>query len=482
MQPTNKPSQCNLQNNKVKHALSINLAENIQYIASCLPIGVSFDLMTRDLFLGETRAYFLGVNGFCKTEVLQQIFRDLQDPLFNITPCVEDLYNFVSSKIGYASVTLTDDWEEIFSNVLSGPVALFVDGFAKAILLDVRTYPTRGIAEPEMERVTKGPRDGFVETMLFNANLLRRRVRSKELVFSVHKVGDVSHTDIAIAYLQDSVNVSLLKELTDTIDSLRMTSLTMGAKSLEEMLLKKRWWNPLPGIQMTERPDVASSYLMEGHILVLIDNSPLVLILPCSLFQFTQSPEDYYKSPSVGTYFRLVRFLCIPVSLLLLPIFLIVNGPSFRLFFYILVVEFILDLFQYSSSLTSGKYSGALSIVSGLIIGDIAVELKWASTEVLFYAAITLLASLSIADSSFRDGLRLFRIFLILCTGLLGWPGLLVGLVCVLISVAKTPTFGGFSYLWPLFPFNKKALGRLLFRSPTPKAQPSSVWKRGKVK
>lgn len=480
-------------------SLSNKLDENIQYLKKTLPIGTSFDLITRKLLLGETNAYFVGINGFCKTEILQRIFSDLQNPHFTEDVKIENLETYVQSKIGYAQVTLSDSWDTIIRNVLSGPSALFIDGFAQAILIDVRTYPTRGIAEPDLERVTRGSRDGFVETLLFNANLIRRRVRSPKLCFSMHSVGTDSKTDVSIAYLEDSVNGELLTKLSETIDNLQVTSLTMGAKSLEELLLPKRWWNPLPSIQITERPDVACSYLMEGHILVLVDNSPVVLILPCTIFQFTQSPEDYYNSPSVGTYFRLVRFLCIPVSLLLMPLFLLLTAffPDFssrwellssgaigpgRIIFYVFTVEFILDLFKYSSSLSSGKFSGSLSVVGGLIIGDIAVSLNWLSVEVLFYGAVALLASLSISSIEFSDALRVYRIVLTVATSFWGLPGFIISLILVLVSVATTPTFGGFSYFWPLFPFNKKALGRLLFRSPTPKAQPTKIWNRGSVR
>lgn len=478
--------------------LSTKLDENIEYLKKALPIGVSFDLMTRELLFGETKAYFLGINGFCKTEILQRIFSDLQNPLYMAGSRVENIEQYIRAKIGYAQVTLSDSWETILQNVLSGPSALFIDGFARAVLIDVRTYPARSISEPDLERVTRGSRDGFVETLLFNANLIRRRVRSPRLCFSMHSVGTESKTDVALAYLENTVNRELLEKLSNTIDSLRVSSLTMGTKSLEELLLPKRWWNPLPSIQITERPDVACSYLLEGHILVLVDNSPVVLIFPCTVFQFTQSPEDYYSSPSVGTYFRVVRFLCIPASLLLMPLFLLLTayfpevsgrlgllasegmGPV-RLFFYVLAVEFILDLFKYSSSLSSGKFSGSLSVVGGLIIGDIAVSLNWLSVEVLFYGAITLLASLSISGKEFSDAIRIYRILLVAATGFFGLPGFLTGLALVLLSAATTPTFGGFSYFWPLFPFNGKALGRLLFRSPTPKAQPTKVWDRGSV-
>ncbi len=478
--------------------LSVRLEENIQYLESRLPIGASFDLMTRNLYLGETKAYFLGVNGFCKTEILQQIFSDLQNPLYVQNGNVDDIVRYMNAKIGYAQASLCDSWDSILRNVLSGPSLLLIDGFAQGILIDVRTYPARGIAEPDVERVTRGARDGFVETMLFNANLIRRRVRSTDLCFSVHSVGTESKTDVCIAYLEKNVNRELLNKLSESIDSLQATALTMGSKSLEELLLPKRWWNPLPAIQTTERPDVACSYLLEGHILVIVDNSPVVLIFPCTIFQFTQSSEDYYNSPSVGTYFRLVRFFCIPVSLLLMPSFLLLTGyfPELserwgllsdsggmtvqRLFFYVLAVEFLLDLLKYSAALNSGRLSGSLSIIGGLLIGDIAVSLNWASIEVLFYAAVTLLASLSVSGTEFSDGIRLYRILLITATGFFGLPGFVIGLALILLSIATTPTFGGYSYFWPLFPFNGKALGRLLFRSPTPKAQPSKVWNRGK--
>lgn len=474
------------------------LDDNISYLRSSLPLDTSFDFITRHLLLGETKAFFLGINGFCKTEILQQIFSDLQNPIYMKDNRITDIDVFASGKIGYAQASLTDSMDTLIQNVLCGPSALLIDGFDRAILIDVRTYPTRSMNEPDTERVTRGSRDGFVETLLLNANLIRRRIRSPKLHFSMHHVGSESKTDVAIAYLEDKVNRDLLNKLTDTIEALRVSSLTMGAKSMEELLLPKKWYHPLPAIQITERPDVACSYLSEGHILLLIDNSPVVLIFPCSIFQFTQSPEDYYNSHAISTYFRLVRFLCIPVSLLLMPAFLLITGfyptltnslgllasgslSTTRLFIYVLVVEFLLDLFKYSSSLSSGKFSGSLSVVGGLLIGDIAVSLNWASVEVLFYGAVTLLASLSISGNEFSEGLRLYRIFLILATGFWGLPGFLISLALVLLSVATTPTFGGFSYFWPLFPFNAKALRRLLFRSPTPKAQPAKMWDRGKT-
>lgn len=474
--------------------LSTKLSHNISTLHTIFPVGKSFDIITRDLHLGETRGYWVGINGFCRTEILQQIFSDLQNPLYTQNAQIEEITRYVSSKIGYAQTQLTDDWDTIALNLASGPSVLFIDGFAQAILLDVRTYPTRSVAEPETERVTKGARDGFVETMLFNTNLIRRRIRSPKLTFEVLSLGTLSQTDVTIAYVQDLADELLVEKCKRDLRSLKVSSLTMGAKSLDELLVPKSFLHPLPSVLLTERPDVACSFLAEGYVAVIVDNSPSVLILPCNVFQFTQSPEDYYKSSIVGTCSKLMRFLCIPINLLLLPVFLLLTvffpqlsaqwnllstgdlpGPT--IIFYIVAVEFFLNLFKYAAAVNSGRFSGSLAIIGGLIIGDIAVDINWVSTEILFYAALTLLTEISLANIEFADGLRIYRLFLIGVTAVAGLWGFCIGLALVILSTATTPVFGNTRYLWPLIPFHWKALRTLLRRYPTAKSQPPTLWR-----
>ena len=475
--------------------LSVILDENIKHAQSLFPISKSFDIVTRNLYLGETKAYWIGINGFCRMEVLQQIFSDLQNPLYMTDPAIREIQRYMNTRIGYAQTTLTDNWEDIERQLLSGPSVLFIDGFAQAILLDVRTYPTRSVQEPETEKVTTGARDGFVETLLFNTNLIRRRLRSPKLTFEIFTLGTLSKTDVALAYVGGLADEQLLTQLREKLNHLVLTSLTMGTKSLEELLIPKKWYHPLPSVHTTQRPDTACSYLAEGYITVIVDNSPSVLILPCSIFHFTQSPEDYYKSPVVGTYFRLVRFFCIPLNLLLIPLFLLITvffpqlcakihllstgdlpGPT--LIFYCFAVEIFLDLFKYAASLNSGIFSGPLSIVGGLLIGDIAIRLNWASPEILFYAALTLLSSLALSSIDLADGIRLYRMFLLTATAIGGPFGFAIGLCLILLSAATTPVFGKRSYFWPLIPFHFAALKTLLFRYPTFRAQPSKIWRK----
>lgn len=479
--------------------LSSVLNENIQKIHQIFPIKESFDFMTRDLFLGSTKAFWIGINGMTKADLLQQLFSDLQNPMFTNDDIIKDLQLYMNSKVGYIQAELCNDWQAITKHILSGPSVLFVDGFSQAIIIDTRSYPTRSVSEPETEKVTRGSKDGFVETLVFNSALIRRRIRNPQLTFKIKAIGTDSKTDIAISYINESVDTDLLQLLIERLDKLQVTSLTMGSKSLDELLVKRNWLHPFPSFFLTERPDVACSYLLEGHIVIIVDNSPSVLILPCTIFQFTQSPEDYYKSPAIGSYFRLLRFSCILLGMFLLPTFLLFGAnPNLlpiswqplttqellplQLFLFVLLTDLFLDLYKSATALAFSGFSSSLAIIGGLIISDVSIQLNWANLEVLFYGATTLLTTLALPSVEFADGIRVYRLFLILCTGLLGVYGFSIGTIIIFISIATTPTFGGKSYFWPLFPFNFNALKTLLLRFPTTKAQPSKIWSRTKKK
>ncbi len=474
--------------------LSNNIDKNIETLQELFPIGKSFDLITRNLMLGNAKAFWIGINGFCRNDLLQQLFSDLQNPLYMQNPDIKNIEVYMNTKIGYSQVELSNDWDKIVKNILSGPSVLLIDGFKDAIIIDTRTYPSRGVEEPDTEKVTRGAKDGFVETLVFNTALIRRRIRSPQLTFEITSIGTDSKTDVAIGYIGDKIDHKMLYELQSKLKEIDATSLTMGSKSLEELLIKKSLFHPLPSILFTERPDVTCSYLLEGHIVIIVDNSPSALILPCTIFQFTQSPEDYYKSPSVGNYLRMIRFICVLLSLFLMPVFLLLGAhiPEFlpqiniittehtmnplKLFIYVLFIEFGLDLFKYSSAHASSGFSNSLSIIGGLIISDVAIQLNWANLEAIFYGASTMLATLSLASIEFGEGLRIYRIFLVLATGFFGITGFVVGTILILCSIITTPTFARKSYFWPLYPFNWEALKTLLFRYPTAKAQPSKIW------
>lgn len=469
------------------------LADNIRLFKTILPINKSFDIITREISLGSTSCFFIGLNGMCDLKIIQWLFADIETDDFQAKADQNSstLPQFVKDQFFYAQITFSSSPQEMIDNLLSGPCILLIDGYEQGLIIDTRKYPSRSVEEPDTERVIQGAKDGFTETLLTNCNLIRRRLRVLGLTFALQKVGTYSNTDVAVAYLENNCDKKLLDYITQNLSSLQTTTLTMGIQSLKELLVKKSILHPMPSIFMTGRPDVACSYLAEGYILLLVDNSPFAMVLPCNLFQFTQSPEDYYKSPLVGTYIRIVRLLCFLISLFLMPLFLYfcLNPqwlPAFlqgmvpedtsatALFVYVLFVEFGLDLFKYASAHSANAFSGSFAIVGGLLLGDMAVKLEWTNEEVIFYGAATLLASLGIVSVELSDAVKMYRLLLVLLTGFFPRFGFFVGLGLILLSIITTPVFGKKSYFWPLVPFNWKALRTLLFRYPTFKAQPEA--------
>lgn len=476
--------------------VSSSLQDNINTLNELLPLSKSFDLLTRRIELCHLDSFFIGINGYCDDKVLHTIFKDLQSMDFShsaATDSKDTLIEKLTRSFPVGQVQHYPDFETLLRNLLSGTILLFFDGVSEGFTIDIREYPVRSIGEPENEKVIRGAKDGFVETLLFNANLIRRRIRSPKLTFEVFSVGSQSKTDVSIAYMAGEADEELLAAVRERLQKINVSALTMGTKSMEELIVPHKWYHPLPSLFHTERPDVACSYLLEGYILLMVDTTPSVLVLPCSIFQFSQSPEDYYKNPLTGNYIRFYRFLCGLTSLLLLPLFLLFatnpgllpagvtllptgDASPVRIFIYVLFAEIALDLFKYSSSHTPSGFSGSFAIIGGLLIGDVAVKLQWASSEIIFYAAATVLASLSLSSIEYSDAIRMYRLFMILCTGFFGPIGFLCSSILVLLSIFTTPGAFGRSYFWPLFPFNWKALRTLLFRFPIKYKQPPQIW------
>ncbi len=482
-----------------KKTLSPILQENIHFFHSVLPLDKSFDYLTREISLGSVPCYFIAINGLCDLKVVQDLFKDFHASDFQKKAKENSsvLPQFVKDQFFYAQITFSSSPKEMISALLGGPCLLLIDGFSQGLIIDAREYPVRGTEEPETEKVIQGAKDGFTENLLTNCNLIRRRLRSESLIFHLQKIGSLSQTDTSLVYLEGYCDAGLVEEVQKKLSLLDTSALTMGMQSLKELLLKKSFFHPMPNAFLTQRPDVACSYLAEGYLLLLADNSPFACVLPCNIFQFTQTPEDYYKSPLVGTYTRFVRLICLFISLFLMPLFLLfcqnphwlpavlqpaipagVNGAA--LFVYILFVELGLDLFKYASAHSADAFSGALAIVGGLLLGDMAVTLHWTNEEVIFYGAATMLSSLGISSIELSDAVKMYRLFLILLTGFFPKYGFFAGLFLIFLSVITTPAFPKKSYFWPLFPFHPDALKTLLFRYPTFKAQPEKKTLRQK--
>ena len=467
--------------------LSPDINQSIKLLKDALPIKRSFDVIGRDLIIGQsTNAYLVFIDGFAKDDIMLWILEVLQ------SLSESDLNNnaidtLMKKKIGYIEVERFSDIEQIRSMVLAGAVVLIVDGQDEGIIIDAREYPVRSPEEPELEKVSRGSRDGLVETIIFNTALIRRRLRDPNLIFEIKTVGKRSKTDVVIAYLEDMADKKLLKEIQNKIDEIDVGALVMAEKTLEELLIKKHWYNPLPQAKFTERPDVVAAHLMEGHIAIIVDTSPSIMLLPVTMFHFTQHAEDYYQNILVGSYYRWVRFLGMISALLLPPLWLLLVqniemlpewlqflGPkeeyTIPLLIQLILLEFGLDILRLSSIHTPSALNTSLGIIGGLILSDLAVKVGMFVPETVLYMALAGIGTFATPSLEFALAIRIFRFLLLIMTGLGGIWGFVGGLIVIIILLLTSRSFKNSKpYTWPLFPFKWKPLAHILFRMPIPK-------------
>lgn len=466
--------------------LSKKIGENIEYFDKTLGISKSFDVINRDIIIGGRKAAYIFIDGFAKDDIMLYIEKRLQQlDREDINP--NTIEKLMTQRISYLEVETTDDVKQIELMVLSGAVALFIDKEDKAIILDVRTYPARGPEEPDLEKVTRGSRDGFTETIIFNTALVRRRIRDSKLRFEITQVGRRSKTDVVIGYIEDIANQDLLKDLKKKIDKIDTDSLEMAEKSLEEFILGRNW-NPLPQARYTERPDVTAAHLLEGHIIIMVDTSPSVMIVPVTMFHFTQHAEDYYQNPGIGTYFRWVRMLGIFLSLVLPPLWLLLVyykgsfpdwlsflGPKetgeIPIFLQFIILEIGVDLLRIASIHTPNTLATSLAIIGGLILSEFAIKVGWFVPETVLYMAVAGLGMFATPSLEFSLAIRIFRLILLILTGIFKIYGFVAGIMFTAIIFITTKSFGGVRYTWPLIPFNAKALSTIFFRKPIPEVK-----------
>lgn len=459
-----------------------DIEKNKEIIRNILPVKESFDIIEKNIIIGSEKAYMVFIDGFVKDDIMLRIL----EALLPIEETEITIGELIHQKIPYIEVETFTDFKLMQKMVLSGAVALLVDGQDQGILIDAREYPVRSPEEPDLEKVTRGSRDGLVETIIFNTALIRRRLRDPNLIFEIKSIGKRSQTDVVIAYLKDFVDNNLLQEIKEKIEKIDVGALVMAEKTLEELLIKKRWYNPLPQAKFTERPDVVAAHLMEGHIAIIVDTSPSVMILPATLFHFTQHAEDYYQNIAVGTYIRWVRFLgmmsafiILPLWLLLvankeyLPDFLQFLGPKEKsnipLFLQFILLEFGLDLLRISSIHTPSAMTTSLGIIGGLMLSEFAVEVGLFVPETVLYMALAGIGTYATPSSEFALAIRIFRLLLLFLTGLFNTYGFIAALVIIFIITYNTGSFKyGKKYTWPLIPFDWKALSHILLRKPIP--------------
>ena len=286
---------------------SKHIQDNIQSMNKLLDVNANFDVVYRTLCIGGRTACAYFIDGFTKDEVLLKIFQIWESMKPEDMP--EDAHGFSKQYIPYGEVGLVDSSDSMIVQLLTGITCIFIDGYSSCLTIDCRTYPARGVSEPEKDKVMRGSRDGFVETLIFNTALIRRRIRDPKLTMEIMSAGESSHTDIAVCYMKGRVDEQMLSMIKKRIKNIHVDALTMNQESLAECLYPSKWYNPFPKFKFSERPDTAAASILEGNIIILVDNSPAAMILPSSVFDIIEEADDYYFPPVTGTYLRLSRMV-----------------------------------------------------------------------------------------------------------------------------------------------------------------------------
>ncbi len=449
---------------------------NVGEIGDRLRVGESFDIIKRTLRAGGRSVCLFYLDGFIKDSEMQRVMQSII--AMKELPDAREM----ELLLPYVEVERCSDTDKIVTAVLSGQSAILAETFgAAAILVDARTYPARGTEEPDSDRVMQGSHDGFVETLVVNTALIRRRIRDTRLTMEHHNIGGASKTDIVICYMKGVADGGLVRQIAHRIENARPRSLTLGFQSLSESLIRRGWLNPFPKIRTTERPDTAAAQLLEGSVLVLCDTSPQVMILPTSIFAYLEEADDFYFPPLTGTYLRLVRVAILLISVIITPLwylyleyyevcpdvlrFLIPDSPGvLPVILQLFLSEFAIDGLKIASMNTPNTLSNSLSIVGALLLGDFAVGVGWLSEDVILYMAFVAIANFAQQNHELGYAFKFMRMLILLLTWIFKVWGFALGTAIFVISVASNRTLTRGGYLRPLIPWSRRGMKRLLVR------------------
>ncbi|CEE02029.1 Stage V sporulation protein AF [Caldibacillus thermoamylovorans] len=471
-----------METNNEKITVSKNIHENINNLRQILGIGKSFDVIQLDLLYAERDMAVFFIDGFIKDDVFVQIMK-LLSGLKAEEISDHPLEKLLRSYIPYVEIETTDDLQKVADMVLAGPTALIVDGIDKAILIDARTYPARSPEEPDIERVVRGSRDGYVETLVFNTALTRRRIRDRTLRMEYMQVGRRSKTDVVVCYLEDIADEDLVIDIKKSLEKIDTDGIPMAEKTVEEFISGNHW-NPYPTVRYTERPDTAAAHLYEGHVCIIVDGSPSVIIAPTTFWHHLQHAEEYRNKPVVGAYLRLVRFLAVWASIFLLPLWYLLAvqpellperlsfiGPNedgqIPLYLQFLLIEVGIDMLRMAAIHTPNSLATALGLVAALMIGQVAVEVGLFSNEVILYLSIAAIGMFATPSYEMSLANRIFRLILLTLTAILHEIGFVIGTFLWVLLLVTMKSYN-VPYLWPFIPFDFKGMMDIIIRAPIP--------------
>lgn len=462
----------------IKDNISLNVDENMEYVKKLFE-GNS-DVVFREFYIGKYKAGLIYIDGMGDKLLLDNF---VLESLMLDGKYVVDLKDIKDRILTVSDIKENDKLSNGINAVLSGDTIMLIDGINSCYVIATRSFPTRGISEPSQETVVRGGREGFSEVVRFNTALIRRRIRDTRLKLEPMSLGVRSKTDCIITYIDDIVNKEVLEELKRRMDSIDIDAVLDSG--YVEQLIEDNILSPFPQIQSTERPDVVAAALYEGRVAVLVDNSPIALIVPATLPNLFQSPDDYYQRWISASIVRMLRLLAIFISIITPSLYVAVTsfhtaiiptklaysiaasreGVPFPAFVEALIMEVSLALLTEATIRLPKPIGSTIGIVGGLIIGQAAVSAGIVSPIMIIVVSLTVIATYVTPNYQASNAIRIIRLFTIVASAIIGLYGIMLVLIITLIHMVRLKSFG-MPYLAPVVNTSKGDLKDLLLRFP----------------
>jgi len=470
-----------------KAPISSDLDVNLEFLKKIL--GINSDVIFRQFQLTTdfTRAAVIYVDGLAdrniiNDNILKPLMLEYRMAGFNQNGGnLLDRVKNIGATVSEAKEART--MNQLVAGILYGDVALIIDGQETALLFSTKGWPSRGISEPQSEVLVRGSREGFTEDLRTNTTMIRRRLRSPNLVFEDLSIGRVTSTGVLIAYIKGIADPQMVSEIRARLQKIDIDGV-LESGYLEEFI-EDNPYSPFPQILHTERPDRVAASLLEGRVAVITDGTPFVLLAPAEFITFMQSPEDYNERYIIATSIRWLRYIAFGISLLLPSLYIAVTtfhqemiptrllislaaareGVPFPALVEALMMEFTFEALREAGIRLPRAVGQAVSIVGALVIGQAAVQAGVVSPLMVIVVAITGISSFMNPSFSIALTMRLLRFPIMLLAGTLGLFGVMVGVLAILIHLAGLRSFG-VPYLASLAPLHAGDLKDVAVRAP----------------
>lgn len=394
----------------------------------------------------------------------------------------KNIAQYISAQVLFARDTKpADNLAQMLSGILYGEALLLIDSSKTAVLIDLKGFKTRGISEPEEERVLQGPREAFEEAAMFNLAMIRRRLRTPDFCTEMITVGRRTSTMVFVCYLDTLADKKTVENIKQRIKEIDIDGI-IDSNYIGE-LIKDNKYSIFKTIGSTERPDIVASKLLEGRIAIVVDGTPVVLTLPYIFSESFQSDEDYYLNFLVSSIGRVLRYICFFMSVSIPAIFIALTtfhtellptslavaieklraGVPFSPFTECLLMLFVFEVLREAGIRMPKSLGHALSIVGGLVVGQAAVDARIISTPILIVVAVSAISGLMIPR--LKGAVFYLRLIFLCVSAFFGLFGFITGFSVSIMHIISLKSFG-VDYTQSLRRFSFQSLKDTVIRAP----------------